>query len=349
MKISDSNVLTNNETAQAGYNSCFTLGGKSKRDNGAIIKVPMFIDSNGYPAKLFGGKGGALSRYYSLSYKRAKNILERYLSGNKRVRGDESLRVSLYLDNAMYGDLHIFVIDFDRFDENSGFFQSAKNLADKVTRSQGGGYHMFFGINKEAAAPLFDSINLLASKTAKSFVNSTGNVTLDGANKVDFFCDALHFIYEWEPWDNSAGLTDKTQQLYTLIKDNFILTCPIESAWYSTEHKSVNYAPVLFQPKGENELLERMNSAQRKIFDDLKTISPDCTRQEWFSVGLDIYHVFGDDLGGDVFRFWSEPGHSYVPQGCAVTWENIIARGPDTHLYNRHWDAILHENIPSAF
>lgn len=135
----------------------------------------------------------------------ATQILERYLNGNKRVRGDESLRVSLYLDNAMCGNLHIFVIDFDRFDENSGFFQNVKNLADKVTRSQGGGYHMFYGINK-----------------------------------VDFFCDARHFIYEWEPWDNSVGLTDKTQQLYTLIKDNFSLTRPLETAWHSREYKTAD-------------------------------------------------------------------------------------------------------------
>ena len=342
-------TMTTNQTTVPSYNNCFTLGAKSKRDNGAIIKVPAFIDSDGYPAKLWGGKGGALSRYYALSYDRAKNILERYLNGSKRVRGDESLRVSLYLDNAMFGDLHIFVIDFDRFDEQSGFFQGAKNLADMVTRSQGGCWHMFYGIDKETAAPLFDSINLLASKAAKSFVCSTGNVTLDGKNKVDFFCDARHFIYEWEPWDNTIGLTDKTQQLYTLIKDNFTLTRPIETGWTSMEHRAISHAPVLFQPKDENALLEHMNSAQREIFDDLKTLSPDCTREEWFSIGLNIWHVFGDDLGGDVFRFWSEPGHSYVPQGCAVTWENIIARGPNTRLNNRGWDAILHENMTSAF
>lgn len=209
---------------------------------------------------------------------------------------------------------------------------------------------MYYGINKETAAPLFDSINLLASKAAKSFVCSTGNTTPDGANKVDFFCDALHFIYEWEPWDNTIGLTDKTQQLYTLIKDNFSLTRPLETGWHSREYKTAaSHAPVVFQPKDDNALLEHMNSAQREIFDDLKTISPDCTRQEWFCIGLNIWHVYGDDLGGDVFRFWSEPGHSYVPQGCAVTWENIIDRGPDTHLNNRRWDAILHENVPSAF
>ena len=78
----------NNQTTVPSYNNCFTLGAKSKRDNGAIIKVPAFIDSDGYPAKLWGGKGGALSRYYSLSYDRAKNILERYLNGSKRVQGD---------------------------------------------------------------------------------------------------------------------------------------------------------------------------------------------------------------------------------------------------------------------
>ena len=37
------------------------------------------------------------------------------------------------------------------------------------------------------------------------------------------FCDARQLIYEWEPWDNSAGLTDKTQELYELIKANFSL------------------------------------------------------------------------------------------------------------------------------
>ncbi|MCI8539089.1 MAG: hypothetical protein HFF18_10590, partial [Oscillospiraceae bacterium] len=92
----------------------------------------MFIDKYGYPAKLRGGKGGTLHRFYEMSYGQASRTLNAYLNGSKRVKGDESLRVSLYLDNAMRGNLHIFVIDFDRFDENSGFFQSAKSLTDKV-------------------------------------------------------------------------------------------------------------------------------------------------------------------------------------------------------------------------
>ena len=338
-----------NPTTDNHYNNCFTLGGKSKRENGAIIKVPMFIDKHGYVEKLWGGKAGPLRGLYALTYEQARRTLSTYLNGTKRVKGDESLRVSLYLDNAMYGNLHIFVIDFDSFDENSGFFQSAKKLADKVTRSQGGGYHMFYGIDKDTATPLFDSINLLTSDGTSSFVRSLGNVALDGVNKVDFLCDALHFIYEWEEWDNSAGLTDRTQSLFELLRDNFVLKRPMGGGQHGTRRKAADSRAVVLDEKDELELLPRMNDAQREIFDDLKTLSPDCTREEWFSIGLNIWHVFGDELGGDVFHFWSEPGHSYVPQGCAVTWENIIARGPNTRLNNRGWDAILHENVPSAF
>lgn len=123
------------------------------------------------------------------------------------------------------------MIDFDKIDgeidTGSSFFQVAHQLADKVTRSQGGGYHMFYGIDKTTATPLFDSINLLTADGTQSFVCKTGNITTDGKNKVDMFCDARHFIYEWEPWDNTVGLTDKTQVLYELIKENFELKRPM--------------------------------------------------------------------------------------------------------------------------
>lgn len=334
---------------KAQYNNCFVLGGKSKNEDGKPVKVPMFIDKGGEPARLWGGKAGPLCGLYALTYEQARRTLNAYLNGGKRVKGDDSLRVSLYLDNAMYGNLHIFVIDFDSFNEQSDFFQNAKNLADKVTRSQGGGYHMFYGIDKNAATPLFDSINLLASGNAKSYVSSTGNITLDGTNKVDLFCDARHFMYEWEEWDNAAGLTDRTQGLYELIRDNFALKRPMDAGQHGTRRRAVDSGTAALDEKDEQELLPRMNEAQKEIFEHLKDISPDCTRGEWFSIGLDIWQVFGDDLGGDVFRYWSEPGESFNPQGCAVTWGNIMERGPDSHLNNRQWDAILHENIPSAF
>lgn len=208
---------------------------------------------------------------------------------------------------------------------------------------------MFYGIEKATATPLFDSINLLTSDSASSFVCSLGNVALDGVNKVDLLCDALHFIYEWEEWDNSAGLTDRTQSLFELLRDNFILKRPMGGGQHGTRRKAADGRAVVLDEKDELELLPRMNDAQREIFNDLKTISSDCTRGEWFSIGLNIWHVFGDDLGGDVFRFWSEPGQSFNPQGCAMTWENICERGPETRLYNRDWNAILLDRVPSAF
>lgn len=212
------------QESEPHYNSCFTLGGKTRTQEGALIKVPMYIDEAGQLGKLHGGVDGELRRFYGMTYENACGELLKYLQGNRRTAADDSLRVSLYLDNAMYGNLHIFVIDFDKFDTKSEFFKKAEALADKVTRSQGGGYHMFYGVNKQAATPLFDSINLLASRKAKSFVCATRKFTLDGANKVDMFCDARQLMYEWEHWDNSAGLTDKTLELYDLIRHNFALT-----------------------------------------------------------------------------------------------------------------------------
>lgn len=53
------------------YNHCFVLGGKSKSGSGEqrkTIKVPMYIDEQGWPQKLFGGKDGKLHQYYELSY-----------------------------------------------------------------------------------------------------------------------------------------------------------------------------------------------------------------------------------------------------------------------------------------
>ena len=177
------------------YNNCFTLGSK---------KIPVFIDHDIDDIQnLYGSKSGSKRKYYELSYEEA--VIEYYyFRGSENwERHGKDLRIGLWLDNAMFDNLHIFVIDFDDFDEESRFFKEAHRLANKVTRSKSGGYHMFYGIDKKKAEPLFDSINLLTSETAASFVCRTAAVTRDGANKVDLFCDTGHFIYEWEPWDLS--------------------------------------------------------------------------------------------------------------------------------------------------
>ena len=296
--------------------------------------------------KLFGGKNGNLYKKYELSYEDANRAMQTYLYSENRGRGAESLRVSLYLDNAKCGDLHLFVIDFDKVDgkvdTQSAFFQGAKSLADRVTRSQGGGYHMFYGVDKKAAAPLFDSINLLTAEGTESFVCKTGCVTTDGRNKVDMFCDALHFIYEWEAWDNSLELTDKTQPLYELIKAHFQLKRPMDGS--NGKRQSTGRNTPLLDKVSEESLRQEMTEKQQKVFDDLKTQSSDCSREQWFSIGIDIFHVFGAELGGKVFRWWSAPGHSFQPQGCARTWENICSRGPKTELKNSIWMELVAES-----
>lgn len=327
----------------AGYNNCFTLGGKRKQDNGHLLKVPMYIDEKGIPQLLYGSTDGALRNYYQLPYEKADKILNDYVNGDYHINGDESLRISLWLDNAMCGDLHIFVMDFDDYKEDSPFFQAAYHLADKVTRSQSGGYHMFYGVNKETAAPLFDNINLLASKNARSFVCKVACVTLDGSNKVDFFCDNPRLIYEWEPWDNTVLLTDKTQALYELIKDNFSLKRTKERQYrcsQNTAHRSVRKI-INEEDCSEDELLAQMSEPQKEVFADLKTISSDCSRAPWLKIGIDILHVFGADLGGSVFTWWSKQSYKYQPRACADAWDYILDIEPETILLNRNWAEIM--------
>ena len=91
----------------------------------------------------------------------------------------------------------------------------------------------------------------------------------------------------------------------------------------------------------EEELLQQMSAEQREVFADLKTKSSDCSSSQWFSIGIDIYHVFGAELGGKVFFLWSKPGRSFQPQGCSLTWSNICDRGPDTELVNGRWADIM--------
>ena len=241
----------------------------------------------------------------------------------------------------MFGNLYIFVIDFDKFEEESHFFKEAHRLADKITRSKNGGYHMFYGVDRKKAEPLFDSINLLTSENAASFVCKYVDPSLDEANIVDMFCDVGHFIYEWEPWDNTIGLTDKTQELYQLIKENFDLSRSMSSGKGKRTSGKGGKSYAMLEELSEGELLQQMSAEQREVFADLQTKSSDCSSSQWFSIGIDIYHVFGAELGGKVFFLWSKPGHSFQPQGCSLTWSNICDRGPDTELVNGRWADIM--------
>ena len=324
------------------YNNCFTLGEKCWH-NGRLIKVPVFIDHyDDTIQNLYGSKNGDKRKYYELSYEEAQTEYYRFRSSENWEKSSKVLCISLWLDNAMFGNLHIFVIDFDEFDVESHFFKEARRLADKVTRSQGGGYHMFYGIDKKKAEQLFDSINLLASENAASFVCKTGAVTRDGANKVDLFCDTGHFIYEWEPWDNTIGLTNKTQELYQLIKENFELSRPMSSGKGKRTSGKGGKSYAMLEELSEGELLQQMSAEQREVFADLiKTKSPHWKKNRWLSVGIDIFHVFGADLGGKVFLYWSKPGETFRPRDCTDEWDYICEIAPDSELWDSHWADLM--------
>ena len=353
------------EKQRGGYNNCFTLIGK--------LKMPVYIDEQGNARRLSYNVPNC-HKFYHLTYEEAYQQLSEY----RKKYPDTSGRVSLWLDNAKYNDLFVFILDFDKIEDENGqkqpvdteapFFKGALQLADKVMHSQSGAYHMACGIDKKKAEPLFDSINLLTSSGAKGFVCRAGrDITLDGRNKVDFFCDVPHPIYEWEEWDNTKGLTDKTQELYELIKANFSFSRPQNSVRVSVnnttrQRRSKVYRPrkkialgndaeyqgVVIEGKTENELKSGMTEEQREIFEDLKNIPSDCNDSKWTSVAYDIWHVFqtddGDELAAQVFLWWSKRGgEKYVPFQCVRKWEFVNEQCSDGQrtLSNNRWRAIM--------
>jgi len=246
--------------------------------------------------------------------------------------------VSLYLENAMCGDLFILIIDIDTKHETA-FINRVVEAADDVTISLNNGRHAYFGVRKDFE--LFNSINLLSSSNAKGFIDKTALRAEDGT-KFDVFCDTPRFIYERLMGNKCLKpLSDKTQVVFDLLKDIEIR----RSVEYNTL-KDAEGNFITLEALSESELLEQMTERQRLVFEDLKTISADCTQREWFSIGCDINAVFGGwnddtntDLGGSVWLWWSRQGASFQPQGCANTWGVICNK--DNTLQNTKWQDMM--------
>lgn len=205
---------------QQGYNDCFCLAQQNK----------MIYWRDKEKLKLANKKGDKKDWYshYHMTFEEADRIASMCRYYDEKL---ETLMPSFYLENAKYNDLFVFVIDFDKMEDKNGkkqpvdteapFFIDAKKIADHTKMSTNGGYHMYLGINKETATLLFDSINLLVTSGRPSYVCKKGAITLDKRIKVDLFCDTGRLIYERAGWDSDWGLTDKTQEIYELIKANF--------------------------------------------------------------------------------------------------------------------------------
>ena len=336
---------------QQGYNDCFCLAQQDKK--------VYYID--GWDNVVPANKKGNESDYYS-HYHQTFEVVADMAACYKHAHGDcPTLSPSFYLENAKYNDLFVFVIDFDKMEDENGkkqpidteapFFINAKKAADHTTMSKSGGYHMYFGINRETATPLFDSINLLVSSGAQSYISKTGVTTQDNRIKVDFYCDTPRLIYERQEWDITKGLTDKTQAIHALIRDNFEF-CHFEKREAKVKRtKKTNKVPkaprtprkhIEIAELEESELFAKMDEKQKEIFADLKTISTDCTYSQWYYTGIDIYCVFGSDLGGEVFFWWSKPytKQKFSKQQCFSKWESVCNK-EDPELRNNRWRAIM--------
>lgn len=66
-------------------------------------------------------------------------------------------------------------------------------------------------------------------------------------------------IYEWEEWDNAAGLTDKTQEVYQLIKENFDLSRPMSSGKGKRASGKGGKSYAMLEELSEEELLQQMS------------------------------------------------------------------------------------------
>ena len=335
---------TANITAQISdtYNNCFVLSGIIEDNNGKRSKQCCFIE-NGISYRLWVKDTPKNLKYRQLTYENARNTLHDIIKLKGHKKGYDTLRVSIWLENAKWGNLSLFCIDFDKYNEQSAFFKTAYSLADKVTRSQSGGYHMWYGIDRQKAEPLFKQINLTTREGTKSFVRSIGNET-DG-NKVDLFCESGNLIHEFEQWDNNTGLTDKTTALFELLNNHFTFKERANVTdidyWKNAENKS-----IAIEGLPHDVLIEQMTKEQWIIFEDLKTISPNCTQREWYRTGVDIKHIFGEELGGSVFLYWSKAGLTFQEQSLANTWNDICNR--NNSLWNSKWADII-DNEANAF
>jgi hypothetical protein len=341
------------------YNNCFLLTGTAKDvKSGKKIKKAMYVNKEGKIKTLFkwDPKNDRIIeenlQYYQMPYWRAKEMYDFYIANGWKcadeeihdgihTHGDNSLRISVWLEDAMWNDLHLLCIDFDKINgivNETPFFSTCIEAADFVTRSQGGGYHCWFGVNKEIAAPLFEEINLTTHKHTKSFVCAI-SLTSNGEDKFDVFCCNGRLVHEYEPWQPNRGVTDKTQTIYKLFKQYVeIKKKPDVDFWEDAEGKH-----IVLEGMPEDVMREQMTKQQQEVLDDLKLKDAGCTREQWFWVGCNIKEVFGEELGGSVWLWWSRQGENYQRQACVNTWGEINRR--KTQLRDYNWDRIMESNI----
>lgn len=339
--------MSDTHIANSGYSNSFVLAGLDKKCK--------YITPSGAVRQLSGNTPNK-HYWYHLSY----NEAAKYASKTDTT-------VSFWLDNAQYNGLHIFVVDVDNFKENgkklpidteAPAFKTLERAADIVTRSKSGGYHFYFGVYKERATPLFDSIGLLTGKDKPSLVSKTKSISKDGRLLIDCFCDVGHLIRETH-WDCSKPLTDKTECLYRILAEYFVIKRTGNSGAFTGElDDAEGWDDTQIEGRDAAYLREHMTFEQQQCFDDLMDIDADCDGSKWKETGFDIYcafqqpeEIFADELAGEVWLWWSKRGkEKYSPQSCVGTWNWIVKKAltNGAQINNLLWRSLLGLDKPST-
>lgn len=333
-------IMSDTHIANSGYSNSFVLAG--------LDKICKYITPSG-AVRYLSDNTPNKHYWYHLSYDEAA----KYASKTDTT-------VSFWLDNARYNELHIFVVDVDHIEENgkklpidteSPAFKALERAADIVTRSKSGGYHLYFGVYKERATPLFDSIGLLTGKDRPSLVSKAKSISKDGRLLIDCFCDVGHLIRETH-WDCSKPLTDKTECLYRILAEYFVIKRTYNSGAFTGElDDAEGWDGTQIEGRDAAYLREHMTFEQQQCFDDLMDIDADCDGSKWKETGFDIYcafqqpeEIFADELAGEVWLWWSKRGkEKYSPQACVGTWNWIVKKAltNGAQINNLLWRSLL--------
>ena len=149
-------------------------------------------------------------------------------------------------------------------------------------------------------------------------------------------------------WDCSKTLTDKTEWIYKILAEHFVIKRTSNSGVFIGEWDNAEYNGTEIQGCSYEYLMEQMTCEQRLCFDNLIDIDADCDSATWKSIGFDIHCAFGggenDELAGEVWLWWSKRGkEKYNPQSCIRTW-NWIERKALTdgaQINNLLWRSLL--------
>lgn len=248
----------------------------------------------------------------------------------------QTATVSLWLKNAMCGDLYVLVIDDDT-GEDTELGNYIRNSADYFTRSKSGvGSHSYFGIRKDDK--LWDRLNILSG--GESYISKTGLTAQDGT-KIDVFCDSPRFIYERIGFYGKQ-LTDKTEVVAEILgRFTYKRTTENKTHRSGKIRKSTSYSSYSIMTKEELEPL--MGSEQQKL---ALTALEDMNSREhsdWYSVGCDLSIIFADnpEAGLQVYIWWSHKDYQdkFSISQPIRTWENICDT-EDICLSSR-WDELF--------